>query len=544
MEIISAIIAGAVAGVIIGLLAGRVQKAASATKTEILTSELARIKTEIEDKNNTIKSLSDEKINLVAKSEVLVSDNERMKNALSEKDESHRQNIAEMKEQHEKALEKLREDADNELKNRKENFDTMMSRERELHSSEILSVKEAHEKQIKEIKEQIENERKYAKEMLDAANENLRKEKEHNAEMRKENDREWVQKLETLKQEMQKNAAEQLAAKQSALQENNRTQMDELLKPIKEQFAEFKRSVDESKTQNEVNKKELQSTFEATMRLFQQEQQQAVSSIKEQTQRIGSDAANLTKALKGESKTQGDWGEMVLETLLENSGLQKGEEFFVQENVKDEEGNNYRPDVIVRFPEGRSVVIDSKVSLKSYAEAVAAEDDSERERLLKEHARSVRKHVDELAGKSYEKLVSDVIGFVLMFIPNENSYISAMKQQPDLSRYAYQKRIIIISPSNLMMALQLAYNLWQYDRQSKNVEKIVKTASDLYDKVAGFSDTFTDIEGQIDKLNKTFVKAKEQLYEGKGNVMRRVENLKSLGVTPKKQIKSLEDTEE
>ena len=131
------------------------------------------------------------------------------------------------------------------------------------------------------------------------------------------------------------------------------------------------------------------------------------------------------------------------------------------------------------------MVIDSKVSLTAYSDALAAEDEAEQERLMKAHALSVRKHIDELAAKDYSKLVDDAIGFVLMFIPNETSYIAAMKQQPDLSRYAYQKQIIIISPSNLLMALQLAYNLWQYDRQNKNVEKIVKTAADLYDKVAG-----------------------------------------------------------
>lgn len=370
--------------------------------------------------------------------------------------------------------------------------------------------------------------------------EQLATERQHAASLREESERQWAQRLEALRQEMQRTTVEQLAAKQSALQEHNRTQMDELLKPIKEQFAEFKRSVEDTKTQGEVNKKELQHTFEATLRLFQQEQQQAVSSIKEQTQRIGSDAANLTKALKGDSKLQGDWGEMVLETILENSGLRKNEEFFIQENTKDEEGHNFRPDVIVRFPEGRSVVIDSKVSLTAYTDAIAAEDETERERLLREHARSVRKHIDELAEKDYGKLVEDAIGFVLMFIPNETSYIAAMKQQPELSRYAYQKHVIIISPSNLLMALQLAYNLWQYDRQNKNVEKIVKSAADLYDKVAGFGETFEDIEGIITRLSTTFAKAKNQLYEGTGNVMRRVENLKSLGITPKKKIKALD----
>lgn len=368
-------------------------------------------------------------------------------------------------------------------------------------------------------------------------------ERQYAAQLREESDRQWEQKLEALRQEMQKMAAEQLAAKQSALQESNRQQMNELLRPVKEQFADFKKSVEESKTLNEVNKKELQHTFEATMRLFQQEQQQTVLMLKEQTSKIGSDAANLTKALKGDSKMQGDWGEMVLETILENSGLRKDEEFFIQENTKDENGKNYRPDVIVRFPEGRSVVIDSKVSLTAYTDALATDDETDRERLLKAHALSVRKHIDELAEKDYSKLVDDAIGFVLMFIPNETSYIAAMKQQPDLSRYAYQKKIIIISPSNLLMALQLAYNLWQYDRQNKNVEKIVKTAADLYDKVATFEDTFTGIGDLITRLSGIYDKAKKQMYDGPGNVMRRVEGLKALGVTPKKQLKALENVE-
>ncbi|MCI6161203.1 MAG: DNA recombination protein RmuC [Prevotella sp.] len=532
MEIIIAAIISIGVGIVIGLLMGKGQKSSLTTKAELLASDVENMRKDMETKNASIRLMNEEKTTLTAKGEVLAAENEHLKAQLQEANDRHGKSMEEADERHRQRMEEL-----------KRQFDETSSRERDLYRSEINSLKEAHTRQMAEMKGQIETERNYAKELIDTANDNLKKEKEHHAAMREENDRQWAQKLETLKQEMQKTAAEQLSAKQTALQENNRTQMDELLKPIKEQFAEFKRSVDESKTQNEVNKKELQSTFAATMRLFQQEQQQTVSSLKEQTQRIGSDAANLTKALKGESKTQGDWGEMVLETLLENSGLQKDEEFFVQEHVKDEQGNCFRPDVIVRFPEGRSVVIDSKVSLKAYAEAVAAEDDAERERLLKEHARSVRKHVDELSEKNYDKVVKDVIGFVLMFVPNENSYIAAMKQQPELSRYAYQKRIIIISPSNLLMALQLAYNLWQYDRQSKNVEKIVKAAADLYDKVAGFSETFTDIEGQIERLNKSFNKAKDQMFDGRGNIMRRMENLKQMGITPKKQIRQAGDGE-
>ena len=410
------------------------------------------------------------------------------------------------------------------------------------------NTKAGYERQIDELKKQLETEREYAKRMLDQAennleqaNKNLERERQHAEDLRKESDQRWEQKLESLKKDMQHTAAKELAAKQEELQRANRTQMDDLLRPIKEQFTDFKRAVNESKTQNEVNKTELQKAFENTMKLFQQQQQQTVDSLKQQTERIGEDAANLSRALKGESKTQGDWGEMVLETLLENSGLQRDEEFFVQESVKSEEGATFRPDVVVRFPEGRSVVIDSKVSLTAYADAVATDDEHERDRLLAEHAKSVRRHVDELSAKSYDKLVEDAIGFVLMFVPNENSYIAAMKQQPDLSRYAYQKRIIIISPSNLLMALQLAYNLWQYDRQSKNVEKIVKTAADLYDKVAGFTETFTDLEGQLQRLARNFEQARGQLFDGKGNVLRRIDGLRALGVTPKKRIKGLEE---
>ena len=410
------------------------------------------------------------------------------------------------------------------------------------------NTKAGYERQIDELKKQLETEREYAKRMLDQAddnlqraNQNLDRERQHAENLRKESDQRWEQKLESLKKDMQNTAAKELAAKQEELQRANRTQMDDLLRPIKEQFTDFKRAVDESKTQNEVNKTELQKAFENTMKLFQQQQQQTVDSLKQQTERIGEDAANLSRALKGESKTQGDWGEMVLETLLENSGLQRDEEFFVQETVKSEDGATFRPDVVVRFPEGRSVVIDSKVSLTAYADAVATDDEHERDRLLAGHAKSVRRHVDELSAKSYDKLVEDAIGFVLMFVPNENSYIAAMKQQPDLSRYAYQKRIIIISPSNLLMALQLAYNLWQYDRQSKNVEKIVKTAADLYDKVAGFTETFTDLEGQLQRLVRNFEQARGQLFDGKGNVLRRIDGLRALGVTPKKRIKGLEE---
>ncbi len=386
----------------------------------------------------------------------------------------------------------------------------------------------------------LESERNNARMLVKHYEDIIASERNQAAQLRSEDERRWSENIAALQNQIQKMTAEQLAAKQTSLQDANRQQLDQLLQPIKEQFAEFKKSVEESRTQNLLNKNQLQESFLSTMKLFQQQQQQMVSQLKEQTLKIGDDAANLTKALKGESKVQGDWGEMILESILQNSGLRRDEEYFVQEVSKDEDGRNLRPDVVVKFPEGKSLVIDSKVSLTAYAEAIAAENDEEKERLLKEHLKSVRRHVDELAVKDYDKIVKNSIGLVLMFVPNESSYIAAMRQQPDLLNYAYQRRIILISPSNLMMSLKLAYNSWQNDRQNKNVENIVKSAADLYDKVAVFSNRFADVEQLIARLSSSFEEMKGQLFTGKGNVMRRLEDLRELGINPKKQIKGLE----
>lgn len=541
------LVVGIALGVGAGVAVMRGKQGAADARRNALADENETLKATVADRDRDIKALTDERTQLISQRDVITAQAE------SARKEAER-TIQTIKEDAEKQIERERNFALEKMKTADDAFEkerqqavtlrqesdrqwseklNMMRQELEKAATEIQTVKE-------EAGKQIVRERNVADERMQKADEALEKERLHAAKLREESDKQWAEKLERLRQELQKTAVEMLNARQEALQDTNRTQMGELLKPIKEQFEAFKRSVDESKTSNEVSKKDLQKTFEDTMTLFERQQKMTIDTLREQTEKIGSDAANLTKALKGESKTQGDWGEMVLDTLLEQSGLRKGEEYFVQENVKDEDNNNLRPDVIVRFPEGRSVVIDSKVSLTAYADAVAATDDAERERLLKEHARSVRKHVDELAQKSYDRIVADAIGFVLMFIPNESSYIAAMKQQPDLSRYAYKNRIIIISPSNLLMALQLAYNLWQYDRQTKNVETIVKTAADLYDKVAGFSETFADIEMHIERLNKAYATAKGQMYDGRGNIMRRMESLKVLGVTPKKQIKGIE----
>lgn len=430
------------------------------------------------------------------------------------------------------------ESAETRLAEARDDAAKQLSEERAAANTRLSETCAEYERRLQALKADAD---KQLAEARDAAIRQIMSEREHQEALRAEADKQWKSQLEKLREEMRNAAAELLQARQAALQETNREQMGEILKPIREQFAEFKRTVEESRTASEVGRKEIRNTFDASMKLFQQQQEQAVKLMREQTDKIGQDAANLTRALKGDSKMQGDWGEMILESVLANSGLRRDEEYFIQEVTPDEEGRNLRPDVIVKFPEGRSVVIDSKVSLTAYAAATEAPTEELAQRMLSEHVRSVRKHIDELAEKRYDKTVKDAIGYVLMFMPIENSYMVAMKKQPDLSRYAYQKGIILISPSNLMMALQLAFNLWQQDRQGKNVEKIVKTATELYEKLSLFSDTFADVEGQIERLQKTFSKAKDQLYEGKGNVMRRMEGLKTLGITPKRQIKGLEE---
>lgn len=406
---------------------------------------------------------------------------------------------------------------------------------------QIAEVRDAADKQVAEVRDAA---YKQVAEVKNAAEQRIMQMRQETDNLRKESEAQWQLKFDKLREEIKTLTEGALAAKQSSLQETNRTQIDELLRPVKEQFELFRKAVDESRTSGEVAKRELKSSFEATMKLFEQQQKLTVEELRRETSRIGEDAANLTRALKRDSKAQGDWGEMILDTLLESSGLERDVHYFIQENVKDEEGNNRRPDVVVRFPEGRAVVIDSKVSLTAYVEAFETDDETTRVRKLKEHARSVRRHIDELADKKYDKLVEDSVSFVLMFIPNDQCYLSAMEQDKSMGSYAYSRGVVIISPSNLMIALQLSYNMWQRDRQNKNIEEIVREATAIYEKAATFTETFLKAENQLATVVKTFTQGRSQLFDGNGNFLRRLEALKSRGITPKKSIKGLKGADE
>ena len=327
-----------------------------------------------------------------------------------------------------------------------------------------------------------------------------------------------------------------LKESKSELNKENRERLDDLLTPLRERMEAFQKAVSDNSKEGVQNKTEIKTAFEEAMKKLHDEQERTVRELKEQTERIGNDAASLTQALKGDSKTQGDWGEMILDKTLEDCGLIKDEQYLLQQTYKDENGNIFRPDAVIQFPNSETAVIDSKVSLTAYQEAVRAEDSAERDRWLREHVQSVKAHINELADKNYDRLVPNCIGYVMMFIPYESGYSAAIKTDPSLLQYAYKRHIIMLSPSNLLMALQLIHTMWQNFRMNKNVEEILRQSNDLYDKFVTFAETFVKIETDIQRIQKDFDTAKGQLNEGKGNIVRRLDNLKTLGITPKKHI--------
>lgn len=261
-----------------------------------------------------------------------------------------------------------------------------------------------------------------------------------------------------------------------------------------------------------------------------------IKALVEQTSSLGKEAEDLAKALKGNTKLQGNWGEAVLANLLSASGLTEGRDFTLQEHHADGKGSVAIPDVVVHLPERRNLIIDSKVSLKAFSEYVAATELTEQDRLLKEHVRSVRQHIKELAAKNYDKLVPDTIGYTLMFIPGEAAYVAAVTADPNLPTEAYAQHVILINPTNLLMALQLAYNLWQSELQSRSVKEIYASAEKLYKKFSTFAQNFVKIGNNINLLQRTFDEAQRQLSTGRGNIVSQLEGWKKKGLTPSSSI--------
>lgn len=297
--------------------------------------------------------------------------------------------------------------------------------------------------------------------------------------------------------------------------DQNKTNISELLNPLKDRIIEFEKKIDHSSKESLISNASLK---------------EQISGLRELNIQMSREAENLTKALKGESKTQGSWGEFILESILEKSGLVKDREYFIQESFKTDEGKRYQPDVVVRLPEGKSIIVDAKVSLSAYERYFNSEDEEEKAQHLKDHLLSIRMHIKSLSEKSYQKLYGiGSLDFVLLFIPVEPALGLAIQSDNSLFNSAFDKNIIIVSPSTLLATLRTISSIWKQEYQTRNAMEIARQSGDLYDKFVGFVQDLNDLGTRISAVRDTYDKAMNKLYTGKGNLVSRTERIRGLG---------------
>jgi len=319
-----------------------------------------------------------------------------------------------------------------------------------------------------------------------------------------------------------------LEEKSDKFTQTNKQNIEAILQPLNDNIFRFKKQVEETYD------KESKLRFSLDER---------IKELMTQTTKISSEANNLVNALKTNHKKQGDWGEMILESILQKSGLIKDREYRVQQNLVNTEGRNVRPDIIVDLPGDRSIVIDSKVSLNAYDAYCNAEQKEEQQLFINEHLKAIRTHIDDLSAKNYHQLVSS-LDFTMLFIPIEPAYLLAIQQDPDLWNKAYQKRILLISPTNLIACLKLIVDLWNRDKQDKSAQKIVKQAEKMYDKLVLFVKSFDQVGKQLNQAQDSYNKAQNQLKEGRGNVLSQTNQLLKYGIAPKYQLNDVSEIEE
>jgi DNA recombination protein RmuC len=375
--------------------------------------------------------------------------------------------------------------------------------------------------QVSELKQLLDIERKRSQELSNSLTESktdFRNLQEKLQDQKKE--------LESLNEKLSlqfKNLANEIFEdKSKKFTEQNKSNIFDLLQPLGEKINAFEKKVEEthkySISQNSALREQLENLQKLNLQMTRE-------------------AENLTRALKGDSKTQGAWGEFILESILEKSGLQRDREFFIQESFTTAEGR-FRPDVIIKLPESRHVIIDSKVSLTAYNSFVNSASDEEKTLALKGHLISIRQHMKGLADKNYQKNINSDsnLDFIIMFIPIEPAYILAIQSERGLYEEALEKRIVFVSPTLLIPSLQLIKNVWKQEYQNRHVMDIANKAGDLYDKFVGFADDLIRLGQYMDSSKKYYDESMKKLSVGSGNLVRRVEELKKLGAKASKTI--------
>lgn len=299
------------------------------------------------------------------------------------------------------------------------------------------------------------------------------------------------------------------------LKEGNKSQLDLVLAPFKERLELFAKRVDDTHLQGQNERISLKTELQRLV---------------EQNEKLNREAASLTKALRGDVKMQGNWGEMILEQMLEKSGLTKGVEYEVQHSVTTEDGKRYQPDVLLHLPEGKQLIIDSKVSLVAFDRFVNAENDDVQKAALKEHVQSLRNHIKGLAEKNYQDLKKGSLDFVFLFVPIEGAYAAALQAEPALYQEAYDKNIVLVSTANLWATLRTIAMVWRQEKQNANVQEIIRQASALYDKFVGFTDDLRKMGTKMDEAKNVYIDGMKKLTDGRGNLVTSVEKLRLLGL--------------
>lgn len=310
--------------------------------------------------------------------------------------------------------------------------------------------------------------------------------------------------------------------KSTKFTEQNKEKLGEILNPLKEKISEFEKKVEETSKESIRGHASLREQLQM---------------LKEMNQQITQEAKNLTEALRGQSKTQGNWGEFILESILEKSGLVKGREYVVQESITTESGKRYQPDIVINLPENKSIIIDSKVSLVAYERYVASDDEKEKTAALRDHVNSIRGHLKNLSSKNYQLLYKlNSLDYVLMFMPIEPAFALAVQNDSNLFNDAFDMNIVIVSPSTLLATLRTIASIWRQENQNKNALEIARQAGSLYDKFVNFYNDLIEVGKKMDLAKDSYENAMKKIHEGRGNLISSVEKIRELGAKTSKTL--------